>query len=294
MTGPEFQIQAHAKVNLTLEVLGRRPDGYHNLVSIMQTVDLHDRLTFAPAAGLELACNVPELEGEANLVWKAMCAVQAATEAKHGIRITLEKRIPTAAGLGGGSSDAAAALRGLMRAWNLALSGDALMRIALDLGSDVPFFLYEGTALVQGRGENVVPLPRAHMDWIVVLAPEIQLDGKTGQMFRLISPEDYSRGVLSHKLAGRIRAGSDMPPQFMFNAFDSIADRAFPGLAACRSAFKSVGAREVVLSGAGPSLIAIAPSREIGLAWQLLLKSRGMRAFLCRAWWPDLARALPG
>lgn len=294
MTGSSFQIHAHAKVNLTLEVLGRRPDGYHNLVSIMQTVDLHDRLTFAPAAGLELVCNLPELEGEVNLVWKAMRAIQAAAGTRRGIRITLDKQIPTAAGLGGGSSDAAAALRGVNRAWELGLSGDELMRIALELGSDVPFFLFEGTALVQGRGENVVPLPRPHIDWIVILSPEIQLDGKTGQMFRLLTPESHSRGVLSHKLAGRIRAGSDMPPQFLFNAFDAIAGRAFPGLDAFRSAFQAVGAREVVLSGAGPSLIAIAPSREIGLAWQLLLKSRGMRAFLCRAWWPDPVRTHPG
>lgn len=287
MSSAVVEMRAHAKVNLTLEVLGRRPDGYHNLVSIMQTLDLHDRLTLTAAENLEFSCDVPELAGEANLVMKAAKALQSAAGTRRGARITLAKQIPTAAGLGGGSSDAAAALRGLDRLWSLGLPGDELMRIALELGSDVPFFLHGGTALVQGRGENVVPLPRPHIDWIVVLSPDIELEGKTGRLFGMLTAEAHTRGVLSHKLAGRIRAGSDMPPQFLFNAFDGIAGQAFPELGRFREAFRSVGARDVVLSGAGPSLIAVAPSRAIGLAWQLLLKNRGMRAFLTRAWWPD-------
>lgn len=286
MSDAVVELQAHAKVNLTLEVLGRRPDGFHNLVSIMQTVDLHDRLTLTAADDLELKCDVPGLEGEANLVRMAANALRSATGTQKGARITLEKQIPIAAGLGGGSSDAAAALRGLDRIWSLGLPHDELMRIALELGSDVPFFLHGGTALVQGRGENVVPLRRPHIDWIVVLSPEIELEGKTGRLFGMLTAEEHTRGVLSHKLAGRIRAGSDMPPQFLFNAFDGIASRAFPELDRFREAFRAVGARDVVLSGAGPSLIAVAPSRAIGLAWQLLLKNRGMRAYLTRAWWP--------
>jgi 4-diphosphocytidyl-2-C-methyl-D-erythritol kinase len=167
-----------------------------------------------------------------------------------------------------------------------------LQELAVQLGADVTFFLYGGAALVQGKGEDVVQLPPPKIDWVVILSPEIHLPGKTGKMFSLVTPDLYTRGVLSHKLAGRIRGGGDTPGQFLFNAFDQIAAKAFPDLERYRAAFKAIGAREVVLCGAGPSMFAVAPTREIGLAWQLLLKSKGTRAYLTRRWSPP-ASPLP-
>ncbi|MBI2966143.1 MAG: 4-(cytidine 5'-diphospho)-2-C-methyl-D-erythritol kinase [Chloroflexi bacterium] len=286
------KMEAHAKVNLTLEVLGKRPDGYHNIVSIMQTVDLHDDIELAPARDLDLECNDPSLAGEANLALKAANLLRAASGVSAGVRIRLDKRIPVAAGLGGGSSDAAAVLSGLNRLWGLDWPAGRLRELAVQLGADVTFFLHGGTALVQGKGEDVVQLPPPQIDWVVILSPEIHLPGKTRKMFSLVTPDLYTRGVLSHKLAGRIRGGGDTPEQFLFNAFDQIAAAAFTDLERYRAAFKAVGAREVVLCGAGPSMFAVAPTREIGLAWQLLLKSKGTRAYLTRRWSPP-ASPLP-
>lgn len=281
-----ISLEAHAKVNLTLEILGKRSDGYHNIVSIMQTIELHDGLELSPAKEVTLACDEPALVGDSNLALKAAIALKQAAKVDQGVHIRLAKKIPVAAGMGGGSSDAAAALKGLNRLWNLNWPVERLQELAIQLGSDVPFFLYGGAALVQGKGENVVPLPAPKIDWLVLLAPEIDLPGKTGKVFSLATPDNYTRGVLSHKLAGRIRGGGDTPEQFFFNAFDQIAPRAFLELERYRGAFKSVGAREVVLCGAGPSMFAVAPTREVGLAWQLFLKNRGMRAYLTRRWAP--------
>lgn len=285
--GSPIRAEAHAKINLTLEILGKRTDGYHNLVSIMQTIDLHDTIELSPAAGVTLECDDPALAGDANLALRAANMLREAAGIRQGVNVRLEKRVPVAAGLGGGSSDAAAVLSALNRLWKLDWPVDRLEQLAIQLGADVPFFLHGGAALVQGKGEDVVPLPAPQIDWIVLLAPEIELPGKTGRLFGFVAPENYTRGVLSHKLAGRIRGGGDTPEQFFFNAFDQIAIKAFPDLDRFRTAFKAVGAREVVLCGAGPSMFAVAPSREFGLAWQLMLNGRGMRAFLTRRWSPS-------
>ena len=178
-------VEAHAKINLTLEVLGKRADGYHNLVSIMQTIDLHDTVELAPSTGVSIECDDPALGGEANLALRAAAALKEAAAVDSGVHIRLEKRIPVASGLGGGSSDAAAVLIALNQMWKLDWPVIHLQGVAISLGADVPFFLYGGTALVQGKGEDVVPLPRPMIDWLVVLAPEIDLpELLPGMLFR--------------------------------------------------------------------------------------------------------------
>jgi 4-diphosphocytidyl-2-C-methyl-D-erythritol kinase len=158
---------AHAKINLTLDVLGRRPDGYHELRSVMQTVSLADELTVEAAPHLSLEVDrdgssppghagVPE--GRANLVWRAAEELRRRRGYQGGARLRLCKRIPAAAGLGGGSSDAAATLLSLNALWGLRCSRADLVEVAAALGSDVPFFLWGGTALVSVRGERVQPL----------------------------------------------------------------------------------------------------------------------------------------
>ncbi len=281
-----MKLEAHAKLNLTLEVLGVRHDGYHNLVSVLQTIDLHDEIELEQSDGISLDCDVPELAGDDNLVVKAAHALREVAGTSDGVHITLQKRIPAAGGLGGGSADAAAVLKGLNRLWGAGLDARELASLALTIGSDVPFLLQGGTALVQGRGEDVTPLSKADLGWFVLLSPGFQIENKTGRLFSLLTGGNYSRGTLSHKLAGRIRGGGDVPPQFFFNVFDQVADEAYPGMGDYRTAFRGVGAREVSLTGAGPTLYAAADSRELGVAWQLLLQSRGWHSDLARAWWP--------
>ena len=152
-------MRASAKVNLSLEVLGKRPDGYHEIVTVMQAVDLYDRLTLEAASTLSLRADEPDLPtDERNLIMRAARLLKDAAKVEAGARIELSKRIPVAAGLGGGSSDAAATLWGLNRLWKLRWPRARLMELAVGIGMDVPFFLGNGPALGTGRGEHLKPL----------------------------------------------------------------------------------------------------------------------------------------
>ena len=152
-------IHCYAKINLTLEILGKRADGFHEVRTVMQTVGLADRLEVSAAADLSFTCSDPALATPDNLVYRAARLLQAEYAVRTGAALRLEKRIPVAAGLGGGSSDAAATIVALNRLWNLQLSLTEQRRLAARLGSDVPFILTGGTALATGRGERITPLP---------------------------------------------------------------------------------------------------------------------------------------
>ena len=173
---PGMELKACAKINWDLCVLGRRPDGFHELDTVMVNVSLHDTLTFEPAADLVLTCDDPTLPtDERNLVVKAARALAAASGKTCGARIHLIKRIPAGGGMGGGSSDCACALIGLNRLWNLGWPPSRLHPLAAELGSDVPFFLYGGWRRCRGRGEIVEPL-EGSADWppvrlLLVLTP---------------------------------------------------------------------------------------------------------------------------
>lgn len=267
-------LKAYAKVNLTLEVLGQRQDGYHDIVSIMQTIDLHDTLTLEPAEIISLECDAPEVQSEDNLVLRAAGLLSETVGGAIGARIKLKKLIPVSGGLGGGSSDAATALIGLNRLWDLGLSVEDLTPLAAQLGSDVPFFLCGGTAMIQGRGERVRSLPPADLEWMVLLTPPIEVPGKTAALYARLTSASYTKGALTRKLEARIRGGGDVPAQFLFNAFDAVAFDAFPGLEVCWRTLESLGAREVHLAGSGPSIFAPVDRKEVGTALQLLLERR--------------------
>lgn len=281
-------LKAYAKINLTLEVIDRRADGYHEIASIMQTIDLCDAVTLAPAPDLTLTCANPELETPANLALKAAQMLRAESGYAGGAHIAIRKAIPISAGLGGGSADAAATLIGLNALWRLDIPTPKLETIAAKIGSDVPFLLEGGTAIALGRGERIRRLPPANVDWLVVLTPDAPHIGipasKTAALYAALTPANYTGGMLTRKLEARIRGGGDVPPQFLFNAFDDIAPNAYPGIERYRSAFAQLGAREIHLTGSGPSLYALMPKREVGTAVQLLLKHKhGWNAHLAAA-----------
>src|SRR5438552_3895548 len=157
------QVRAPAKINLTLRILGTRPDGYHELRTMFQSVALHDTLTFTATAGpFAIACDHPRCPtDESNLVWRAGDALWQAAGRRgkpFGVHVFIRKQIPIEAGLGGGSSDAAAALRALATLWDLSIDADRLYLIARDLGADVPFFFEGGTVLCVDRGDVLYPL----------------------------------------------------------------------------------------------------------------------------------------
>ena len=185
-------IRAPAKINLGLTVLRRRPDGYHDLLSVMQQLSLADTLLLEPhrEPGWRFFCSEPALSGEDNLVCRAAALLAEKAGQRRplpGVKISLFKSIPVAAGLGGGSSDAAAALKGLNSFWGLGLSLAELLELGAALGSDVPYCLLGGTALVQGRGEKVASLPALPFHWVVLaLPPGLQLS--TAQVYAALNP----------------------------------------------------------------------------------------------------------
>jgi 4-diphosphocytidyl-2-C-methyl-D-erythritol kinase len=175
-------VAAHAKVNLALYVLGKRPDGYHDIATVLQLVSLHDTITFDFAAtGYSFTCSDPSLaDSESNLVTRAVRALEQATGRPIAVSIHLEKAIPVGAGLGGGSSDCAATLRAVHDRLGLGLSTATLYRLAGDLGSDVPFFLTSGQALAEGRGERLTELAWPTNYHVCIAFPGIPVSAREG------------------------------------------------------------------------------------------------------------------
>ncbi|MBI3320045.1 MAG: 4-(cytidine 5'-diphospho)-2-C-methyl-D-erythritol kinase, partial [Candidatus Omnitrophica bacterium] len=178
-----LHLRAPAKLNLYLRILGRRPDGYHEMETLFERIDLADELTFSPHShGITLTCDEPSLDcGPENLITKAASLLQRTCGMTKGAAIHLRKRVPIAGGLGGGSSDAATTLIGLTRLWDLRMSPERLRQLAAELGSDVPFFLQPAAfAIGRGRGEVCEPLSGSLPElWQVLVAPPAQLSTKT-------------------------------------------------------------------------------------------------------------------
>src|SRR4249920_2535745 len=168
-----IHINSYAKINWTLDVLFKRDDGFHELRTIYQTVSLHDTLTLTETDGpIEIVCKDPRVPcDDTNLAHKAVAVLREAAGGSRGARIEIEKRIPVAAGLGGGSSNAAATLLALIKLWQVEVDERALLRIAASLGSDVPFFLMGGTALGVGRGEEVYTIEQAECQHLLLVNP---------------------------------------------------------------------------------------------------------------------------
>ena len=279
-------IKAYAKVNLVLEVLGRRDDAYHEIASIMQTIGLHDLLTFEAADKIEFSCSIAGLQADDNLVCKAVRALRETTGVKSGARIGLEKKIPQAAGLGGGSSDAAAALKGLNRLWGLGLAVEKLAEIGGGIGSDVPFFIYGGTCLAEGRGEKITPLPDIKGAWFVLLKPAIAIPvNKTAALYSMLKPGHYSGGGWVAGAAESIKKGETGVSK-LYNAFDNVAAVAYTGLQRYWEALEKAGAGEIHLAGSGPLLFSMFDSCEEARAVQAKLSLIDIEAILA----PGVAR----
>lgn len=280
-------LKAYAKINLTLEVLRQRKDTYHEIESIVQTIDLNDTLTFEHNDRITLECGTENMVSSDNLVIKAAHLLKNMVGYNEGVRILLVKNIPISAGLGGGSSDAATTLRGLNLLWKLGLSVRDLMPIAAQLGSDVPFFLRGGTAMVQGRGERVRSLPKPDLKRFLVVVPKITLPNKTSSMYSRLSSDSYSSGQLTRKLEARIRGGGDIPPQLFFNVFDNLARDILPGLGDYWDMLFSLGIREIHLAGSGPALFTPVASEKQGVALKAMLQSKcGLLIHLVSPWQP--------
>jgi 4-diphosphocytidyl-2-C-methyl-D-erythritol kinase len=279
---------AYAKINLSLEVLGRRADGYHDVLTVMQLISLHDTLFFEPADTLSLDCSYPSgdpypaLAGEDNLVWKAARLLQETTGLYNGAHITLHKQIPITAGLGGGSSDAAAALRGLARLWELNLRDDEMLYMASLLSSDVSFFFRGPTALGEGRGDVLTPISSMPAAWVVLVCPHYDISEKTRRLYASLNPGDRTDGKISRRLVADLSKGKFPSPLLLYNAFERPALEVFTGLGETVDRITSLSARPLHLSGSGPSLYTLYPEAQELPARKLYnaLQAQGLPAYL--------------
>lgn len=252
---------AFAKLNLTLEVLGRRDDGYHEVRTILQTIDLADRLEVRPCRSLQVECDDPTLSGEANLVWQAAVALAIRGNCNPQASIFIQKQIPVGMGLGGGSSDAAAALVALNQLWGLSMTTEELAEVAAGLGSDVPFFLWGGTALAEGRGEQVKPLPPLPAVPVTLICPNTTVPHKTARLYSSLSSEHYTSGTITRQMEELLTRG-DFAAEKLYNVFEQVAPTVFPELGQLRQQVESSVNGRVHLSGSGPSLFCIPSSEE--------------------------------
>ena len=272
---------AYAKVNLTLEVLGRRDDGYHEIATVLQTVSLHDRLTFSPDSEVSVDCTLPDLSNPDNLAWKAALALKAAAGYAAGARIVIEKRIPEAMGLGGGSSDAAATLAALDRLWGLGMSAAELEEVGRGLGSDVPFLVGGGTAMGVGRGDRLTRLRPLPTRWIVIVCPTVEVEEKTRRMYGMLDSESYTDGKVTRFFVDSVER-REFSQQMLYNVFESVAMDVFPGLDGVMRDMERVGARYVSLSGSGPALYALVGDEGEGRRIRDGLALLGRRAYLAQ------------
>ncbi|MBA7673794.1 4-diphosphocytidyl-2-C-methyl-D-erythritol kinase [subsurface metagenome] len=274
-------VPAPAKLNLTLEVLAKRPDGYHEIRSVIQTINLCDSLHFQLSQDFAFKSSIPDWTPEKSLVSKAASLLQETTGCSKGAAIEVTKRIPLVSGLGGDSSDAAATLRGLNKLWGLDLPQSKLLELATRLGSDVAFFLYGGTAMVEGRGEVVTPLPPFPHMWVVLVIPDVpRLPGKTKQLYASLKASHYTDGQITERLAAALREGRGLPPSFLFNTFENVAFTRFSRLKVYQEHLVKLGAGNVHLAGSGPALFTLLKDRTQAEELYTRCKNQGMETYL--------------
>ena len=281
-----IRIPAFAKINLSLEVIGRRADGYHDIATILQTINLADAVTIRQSDTLLVECDQPGLDGERNLVWAAALALAERAGIAPRARISIVKRIPVAAGLGGGSADAAAALRGLNRFWGLEWPASELAAIAAGIGADVPFLINGGTALATGRGDCITPSPAPLPGRdLLLIAPAAAMTilNKTPTLYGALTAADFSDGQHTRRLfqSDALTAGA-WTTGYCRNAFTRAAREIFPGLSGVWDQIAAVAAHPPVLSGAGPAIFCAPAAQDEYNAAAHTLRDTGATAYFVR------------
>jgi 4-diphosphocytidyl-2-C-methyl-D-erythritol kinase len=276
-------LKTPAKLNLTLEVLGKRPDGFHEVRTVLQTIDLCDTLRFRDSRDISYSCDMPGWSVEKSLVSKAVAILRESSPRTGNVNISIEKRIPLMSGLAGDSSGAAAVLSGLNEFWNLKLPQEKLLEIAVRLGSDVPFFLRGGTALAAGRGEVITPLPSLPLMWVVLVVPDVPVSpGKTARLYSALKKSHYTDGSITGKLAETLHKGGKFHPDMLFNTFENVAFNFFPGLGVYQEHLIKLGAPHVHLAGSGLALFAMFDDKPGAEDLYLRCQDQGMRVYLTR------------
>jgi 4-diphosphocytidyl-2-C-methyl-D-erythritol kinase len=269
-------LRTSAKVNLALEVLGKRGDGYHEIATVLQAVDLFDRLTVDPDETLSLHTDDPELPtDDGNLVMRAARLLQKAAGVDRGARLRLHKRIPVAAGLGGGSSDAAAALTGLNRLWGLRWPRPRLQELAVELGMDVPFFLGTGRAVARGRGEQLATLPGGGGYALVLVNPRTPLSTK--EVYGRVPVGWHAEPTGTERVIEALRRRNvGVLAAALTNNLERVVEPVLPVIGRMKAALLAAGALGAIMSGSGPTVFGLARSLD---------HARQIRSRISRAGW---------
>ena len=281
-------LPSFAKINWNLRILGKRPDGYHEVRTVLQSVSLRDELTFEShdAEEIALTCTDPEIStGSDNLVVRAANALQKRV-GKRGAKIALKKTIPTKAGLGGASSNAAVTLLGLNKLWQLALSEIELGEIAATLGADVPFFLAGGTSLGTGKGSTITPLPDVERKHLVIISPNASV--ATVDAYNALSAPALTDSDPESILAvSQRRPVSCNSHQWglsdeLVNDFEPVIFEREPEIERAQHALLDAGARDAMLAGSGSSVFGIFDDLDTQLRAVKSIKAEvGWRLFPC-------------
>jgi len=285
-----MRIRAYGKINLYLRVLDDLPilgKGYHRLQTIYQTIGIYDEIILSNTEGrrIEVLCDHPLVpKGPKNLVYKAASLLRRYAGVNKGVKIEIIKRIPVGAGLGGGSSDAAATLKGLNKLWKLNYSRKALLPISAQLGCDVPFFLYGHTALGEGYGEIVTPLPRIKRRWVLLVKPNFMLS--TGWVFRQLSKIRLTGAVNITKIKTRqpqyerkressssgssvltitriVKILKDDIKKLIYNQLEEVSIAHYPVIAQIKKDLLEGGADCALMSGSGPAVFALLKEQKV-------------------------------
>lgn len=255
-----LKIPTYGKINLTLDVLGKRLDGYHDVEMIMQTIDLHDQVILTEEAkpGIRIRCNHPYVpEDESNLAYRAADLLMQKLDLKdRGIQIEIRKNIPVAAGLAGGSTNAAGVLVGLNELWRLKQSDEELMDLGSQLGADVPFCILGGTALAQGTGIDLTPVEPVPEMELILVKPDISVSTK--EIYTNYKAEMVKRRPDTEKMLDAIRRQDrKIIKENLANVLEDITLHYYPLVAKTKEVMQSVGINPVLMSGSGPTLFAI-------------------------------------
>ena len=256
-------VEANAKINLTLDILGKRPDGFHEVAMVMQTIGLHDTLVMEKTErDIELSINVPWLKAdEKNLAWRAAELIRQEYGLEGGVRIELTKRIPVAAGLAGGSADAAAVLKGMNDLYGLQLDEEKLCELGARLGSDIPFCIMGGTMLATGRGEVLTRLSDMPETWVVLAKPRISVS--TAWAYQNYDEQGADRHPDNEAIKQAIDRGNRKAVAgLLCNVLESVTIKKYDVIAEYKQMMLDKGAMASMMSGSGPTVFGLARNRE--------------------------------
>ncbi|MBZ0167536.1 MAG: 4-(cytidine 5'-diphospho)-2-C-methyl-D-erythritol kinase [Candidatus Omnitrophica bacterium] len=298
---PQISLKAPAKINLYLKVLDKRPDGYHNILTLFERISLADRLTFKTntSGRITITCNHPQVPtGPKNLVHKTATLIRELTGSSRGVDIDIDKSIPVAAGLAGGSTNAATAILGLNRLWRLKLTLPDMVGLARRIGSDVPFFLYDASwGLGTERGDRIKTLPLKRRLWHILVVPKIKMytpkvyghikiskndrrrnEAPGGGRNMLTNPDDDVNILLHQLQKSDVRAVSSL----LYNDLEKVVVQICPKISFLKERLKSLGAQGVTVSGSGPSVYGLTDSQKEAKQIQAKLSSRYSQVFVVR------------